>query len=278
VVVLDELAVVDEILAEIEHFLDAVPDLLRLLRVVDPPDLAVRESHGRPLDGVDGDDPVGFPRTLRLDLGARREEVVDEVHGRRVDPPVANPWLRARPYRSRNPPASLGWVKTGRPAIRSRRNFCEDFGRRGPAGPSVSESASSASSPSLSLPAVSSLSSSPSAPAFSGASSLAPPPSLPIVPSIRSCSHGQSTSSRSRVYRWIFGAFSAIPSAATRHIPPRAELVSTRSRSRNPETSSSPVASPSSMTGMCCAMNFDSLSFGEYWRPVSLSYNEISSA
>jgi len=29
VVVLDELAVVDEILAEIEHFLDAVPDLLR---------------------------------------------------------------------------------------------------------------------------------------------------------------------------------------------------------------------------------------------------------
>jgi len=91
VVVLDELAVVDEILAEIEHFLDAVPDLLRLLRVVDPPDLAVRESHGRPLDGVDGDDPVGFPRTLRLDLGARREEVVDEVHGRRVDPAGREP-------------------------------------------------------------------------------------------------------------------------------------------------------------------------------------------
>ena len=95
---------------------------------------------------------------------------------------------------------------------------------------------------------------------------------------MRSWSHGHATSASPRVYRWIFGAFSAIPSASTRHIPPRAALVSTRSRSRNPETSSSPVASPSSMIGMCSAMNVVSASFGEYWRPVSRSYSETSSA
>jgi len=41
VVVLDELAVVDEILAEIEDRLDAVADLEGLLGVVDPSDVAV---------------------------------------------------------------------------------------------------------------------------------------------------------------------------------------------------------------------------------------------
>ena len=73
------------------------------------------------------------------------------------------------------------------------------------------------------------------------------------------------------MYRWIFGAFSAIPSASTRHIPPRAALVSIRSRSRNPSTSRSLVASPSSMIGMRSAMNVVSFAFGVYWSPVSES-------
>ncbi len=84
-VVLDELAVVDEILAEVEYLLDAVADRQRLRRVVDTPDLAVGQPDRRPVDGVDGDDARGLPRSFGLDLRARREEVVDEMHRRRVD-------------------------------------------------------------------------------------------------------------------------------------------------------------------------------------------------
>ena len=58
---------------------------LRLGGVVDPPDVAVREADRGPLDGVDGDDAGGFPGAFGLDLGAGREEVVDEVHRRGVD-------------------------------------------------------------------------------------------------------------------------------------------------------------------------------------------------
>ncbi len=84
-IVLDELAVVDEILAEIQDLLDAVSDLEGVLGVVDPADIAVGQFDRRPLDGVDGDDAGGLAGSFGLDLGPRREEVVDQVHRGGVD-------------------------------------------------------------------------------------------------------------------------------------------------------------------------------------------------
>ncbi len=84
-VVLDELAVVDEVLSQVEHRLDAVSNRHRLVGVVDSADVAVGESHRRPLDGVDGDHAGGLARSLGLQLSAGGEEVIDQSHRRGVN-------------------------------------------------------------------------------------------------------------------------------------------------------------------------------------------------
>ncbi len=42
-------------------------------------------------------------------------------------PAAAKPVFRERPYRRRKPPVRIGWEKTGRPAIRSRRYLSFGF-------------------------------------------------------------------------------------------------------------------------------------------------------
>ena len=65
---------------------------------------------------------------------------------------------------------------------------------------------------------------------------------------------------------WIFGAFRHMPSAMTRHAPPRIRFVSIRGRSRNPLISASSVPSPLIPTGQWATMSAISSSDGVYWR------------
>ncbi|OQC71468.1 MAG: hypothetical protein BWX50_00399 [Euryarchaeota archaeon ADurb.Bin009] len=108
-------------------------------------------------------------------------------------PAAANPVFRDRPRRRRNPPLRIGYEKTGRPPIRSRRYL--SFGLT-------------------------------AAPLSSSSLFAAPPP--PII----SSSQSQPAIFIFLTFLTIFGAFRASPSATTSAIPPRTVFVSTRSRFR----------------------------------------------
>ena len=85
VVVLDELAVVHEVLTQVDNLLDPVPEFQRLLGVVDAAHVAGCHPYGRSLDGIDRDHTGRLARPLGLDLGAGREEIVDQMHRRGMD-------------------------------------------------------------------------------------------------------------------------------------------------------------------------------------------------
>ncbi len=91
VVVLDELAVVDKILAEIKHALDAVSQLERLRGVVDPADLAGRQPDGRAFDRINRTAPAALPGRSVLSCvpGARKSSTRCIVAG--LTPAVAWP-------------------------------------------------------------------------------------------------------------------------------------------------------------------------------------------
>ena len=116
-------------------------------------------------------------------------------------PIVDKPVFLALPYLSLNPPGREGCEKTGLPAIISRKYLSSGLARLGPSTSSITSSISSVEFTSENFP------------------------------SIRSFNHGHSIPFNCEVYLSIFGAFRAIPSARTRHIPPLDLLVFTRPKS-----------------------------------------------
>ena len=152
-------------------------------------------------------------------------------------PRDASPFARLFPYRSRSPPARLGWQRTGRPA----RMF------------SMNVSLGSRIAPLSALPTV-------------------PPFSSRYV-----SMNSQPSILRRRTCFWIFGALRQRPSAMTRHAPPRSRFVSNLGRSRCPLISTSSVPSPLIATGQFPAMRAISASVGWYWRCWTWRYSGISS-
>jgi len=184
-----------------------------------------------------------------------------------LNPLAASPVFRERPYRSRNAPFSLASEKIGRPPRASALNFL--LGSKllpWNCASSVFSIISVFAPPSDSTFSVSFSS------VFSfsvGSFSLVSVSSVfPIVPSTISSIHSQPSIPTASTYRWILGAFCAIPSPTTRHIPPLGLLPSIRSRSRYPATSFCSVWTPSTMIGQFWMMCLTSFSFGVYWSPV----------
>src|SRR5919204_2787220 len=84
-VVLEEFPERDQDLPEIRDHPDPGPERFRGLRVRDFHKVPAVQDDERTVDRFAWRDRAGLPRTLRLDLGADGDEVVQDVHRRRVE-------------------------------------------------------------------------------------------------------------------------------------------------------------------------------------------------
>ncbi len=107
-VVLKELPVPDQDLPHVKDPFHIPGEIPCNLCIIDPEHIAALQPDGRAFYGIHRDDPGRFSRPLNLHLGANREKIAEDVHGRRVEPCRREPRVPGAAVSQPEPPFPHG--------------------------------------------------------------------------------------------------------------------------------------------------------------------------